>query len=120
MNKKILICDDDEGILHMLAFILEDAGFETICEINSLNVYKAIESGQPDLLLLDLWMPVLSGDQVLRTLKLDGKTSILPVMVISASIEGESIAAQAGANDFIAKPFDIAELIGKVEKLIGR
>lgn len=75
MNKKILICDDDEGILDVLALILEDAGFDTVTEINSLNVYKAIETEQPDLLLLDLWMPVLSGDQVLRMLKIDHKTT---------------------------------------------
>lgn len=115
MNKKILICDDDEGILDMLALILEDAGFDTISEISSLNVYKLIENEQPDLLLLDLWMPVLSGDQVLRMLKLNQVTSSLPVIVISASMEGKNIAALAGANDFIGKPFDINELIRKVQ-----
>jgi DNA-binding response OmpR family regulator len=119
MSKKVLICDDDEGILDMLAMILEDAGFETISEINSLNVNKLIEQEQPDLLLLDLWMPVLSGDQVLKMLKKNPETSNLPVIIISASIEGEKIATEAGANNFIAKPFDLDELIDKVQELLN-
>jgi DNA-binding response OmpR family regulator len=119
MSKKVLICDDDEGILDMLTMILEDAGFETISEINSLNVNKLIEQEQPDLLLLDLWMPVLSGDQVLKMLKKNPETSNLPVIIISASIEGEKIATEAGANNFIAKPFDLDELIDKVQELLN-
>jgi CheY-like chemotaxis protein len=119
MNKKVLICDDDEGILDMLALILEDAGFNTVSEINSLNVNKLIEKEQPDLLLLDLWMPVLSGDQVLKMIKNNPETSNLPVIIISASIEGAKIAAEAGANNFIAKPFDVDELINKVHQLLN-
>ncbi|MGI4728396.1 MAG: response regulator transcription factor [Janthinobacterium lividum] len=119
MNKKILICDDDEGILHMLSFILEDAGFDTIGEANSLNIFKQIRNEQPDLLLLDLWMPVLTGDQVLKTLRVDPDKMNLPVIIISASMEGKNIASEAGANDFLAKPFDIEQLISKVNSLIN-
>lgn len=119
MSKKILICDDDQGILDMVELILEDAGFDIISEINSLNVYKLILAEQPDLLLLDLWMPVLSGDQVLQTLKHSPETNSLPVIIISASIEGKRIAERAGANDFLAKPFDINELISKIQNLIN-
>lgn len=119
MNKKILICDDDEGILDLVALVLEDAGFEAISEINSLNISKVIEKEQPDLLLLDLWMPVLSGDQVLRMIKNNPETCNLPVIVISASIEGKTIATEAGANDFIAKPFDINQLIDSVQNLLN-
>lgn len=119
MNKKILICDDDEGILDMLSIILEDAGFEIISELNSLNIYKVIQNEQPDLLLLDLWMPVLSGDQVLRTIRIDPEKKNLPVIVISASMEGKSIAHEAGADDYLAKPFDIELLIHKVKILLN-
>lgn len=119
MSKKILICDDDEGILDLIAFVLEDAGFEPIAEVNSLNVSKVIEKEHPDLLLLDLWMPVLSGDQVLKMLKNNPETSSLPVIVISASIEGKDIAAKAGANDFIAKPFDISQLVNSINHVLN-
>lgn len=118
-DKKILICDDDEGILDMLELILEDTGYITIPERNSLNIHGIIEKQNPDLLLLDLWMPVLSGDQVLKTLRSNSATRDLPVIIISASREGQRIAAEAGATEFIAKPFNFDELIEKIQKSIG-
>jgi CheY-like chemotaxis protein len=117
-NKKILVCDDDEGILDMVSFVLEDSGYEVIPEKNSMNVYSQIEKEQPDLLLLDLWMPVLSGDQVLRVLKSNPETSTLPVIVVSASTEGQKIAQDAGASNFIAKPFDIDQLVKMVNRML--
>lgn len=119
MSKKILICDDDEGILDLLTMLLEDNGFDVIAEQSSLNVYKIIESEHPDLLILDLWMPVLSGDQVLRMLKNNPATQTLPVMIISASMEGKQIAVLAGANDFMAKPFDVNTLVERVKKFLS-
>jgi DNA-binding response OmpR family regulator len=107
INKTIIICDDDEGILEMLAIILEDSGYNVIAEQNSLNLYNLIEQKKPDLLLLDLWMPVLSGDQVLLHLRSQPATKMLPVIVLSASTDGPEIASKAGATDYIAKPFDI-------------
>jgi DNA-binding response OmpR family regulator len=118
-NKKILICDDDEGILDMLELILEDSGFSIIAVKNSLQIYDEIKKAQPDLIVLDLWMPVLSGDQVLRSLRKSPDTTQLPVIVISASREGQRIANEAGANDFIAKPFDMDLLVSTVKKLVA-
>ncbi len=118
MSKKVLVCDDDEGILDMVSFVLEDSGFEVIPESNSLNVSSLIEKEKPDLLLLDLWMPVLSGDQVLKMLRSNPETKDLPVIVISASTEGQKIAQEAGASAFIAKPFDIDQLIDRVETIL--
>jgi DNA-binding response OmpR family regulator len=119
MNKKILVCDDDEGILEMLEIILETMGYAIIPEKNSLNIYNVIEKEKPDLVLLDLWMPVLSGDQVLRTLRRNPATSQLPVIVISASTEGKKIATEAGANAYIAKPFDMQYLVSNIQKLVN-
>ncbi|WP_238381738.1 response regulator [Mucilaginibacter pedocola] len=118
-NKTILICDDDEGILDMLELILEETGYRIIPVKNSLLIYEEIEKQSPDLILLDLWMPVLSGDQVLRTLRKNPETNNIPVIVISASREGQRIANEAGADDFIAKPFDLDQLVNRVQKLIA-
>ncbi|WP_228084977.1 response regulator [Mucilaginibacter sp. JRF] len=118
-NKTILICDDDEGILDMLELILEETGYKIIPIKNSLHIYDEIEKQNPDLILLDLWMPVLSGDQVLRTLRKNPETKSLPVIVISASREGERIANEAGANLFLAKPFDLDILIDRVQEIIA-
>lgn len=117
-NKKVMVCDDDRGILDLIELIMEDAGFLVISEINSLNAISRIEKEKPDLLILDIWMPVLSGDQVLKSIKGSSRMANLPVIMYSASTEGEGIAKAAGADDYIAKPFDLDELMDKVNRLM--
>jgi DNA-binding response OmpR family regulator len=118
MIKKIMICDDDAGILEMMEMIIEEYGFEVISEANSLNVLSRLEQEKPDLLLLDIWMPLLSGDQVLKSIKGNSKFVDLPVIMYSASTEGQMIASCCGADDYIAKPFDMDDLEAKIRKLI--
>ncbi|MHA4894670.1 response regulator [Pedobacter sp. PWIIR3] len=119
MRKKIMICDDDQGILEMMEMILDEYGFDVITETNSLNVLKGLERENPDLLLLDIWMPILSGDLVLQNIKADTRFNQLPVIMYSASSEGRSIAETAGADDYVAKPFNIDDLDKKIRKLIN-
>lgn len=118
-KKKVLICDDDKGILEMLELALENENINIITEPNSLNIYKLIEEEKPDLLLLDLWMPVLSGDQILKNLRGHINTRNLPVIVISASTDGEHIAKESGATDYVAKPFDVDDLYSKIYRLMS-
>lgn len=119
IKKKIIVCDDDEGILDMMSLVLESDTLEVITESNSLNLQELIAKQHPDLLLLDLWMPVLSGDLILRQLREQEATKKLPVIVISASRDGEQIARENGATGFLAKPFDVDELSGRVQELIN-
>ena len=118
-TKTIMICDDDEGILDMLEIVLEDNGYHIIPVQSSLDIYEIIEKEHPDLLLLDLWMPVLSGDQVLKGIRKNPKTQALPVIIISASRDGKQIANDAGANDFMAKPFDLDFLLNKIQQYLN-
>jgi len=118
-NKKIMVCDDDQGILDVLQMLLESEGFDVITEINSTNLVKEMKTNLPDLLLLDLWMPVLSGDQVLKALRTTKEFEHLPVIVLSASVDGSSIANGAGATDFVPKPFDMDDLIVKIKGLLS-
>lgn len=118
-TKKILICDDDLGILEMLELLLEETGYQIIAEPNSLNVRSILERESPNLVVLDLWMPVLSGDQVLKMIRENAVTKDVPVIVISASTDGKEIANKAGATAFLAKPFDVDELINMVEKYVA-
>ena len=118
-NKKIMVCDDDQGILDVLQMLLESEGFDVITEINSTNLIKEMKTNLPDLLLLDLWMPVLSGDQVLKSLRTTEEFEHLPVIVLSASVDGSSIANGAGATDFVPKPFDMDDLIIKIRGLLS-
>jgi len=117
-NSKIMVCDDDQGILDVLQMLLESEGFDVYTEINSTNLIKEMKSQSPDLLLLDLWMPVLSGDQVLKALRSTEEFENLPVIVLSASVDGSNIAGNAGATDFMPKPFDMDDLIVKIRQLL--
>jgi DNA-binding response OmpR family regulator len=114
-NCKVLICDDDPGILDMLELVLSGEGYEVIPESNSLRVAGVIKDKRPEIVLLDLWMPVLSGDQVLRNLRQNESTADIPVIVFSASTDGRMIAMEAGASDFVSKPFDLDLLINKIQ-----
>ncbi|RYE30082.1 MAG: response regulator [Sphingobacteriaceae bacterium] len=116
MNKKILVCDDDADILEMLVMLLENYGYEVISEHHSFNVLKAIDTEKPGLLIVDLWMPVMSGDEIVKQLRSYPKTQFLPVIVMSACIDGKQTATAAGASHFISKPFDIFNLLAKVEQ----
>lgn len=119
MDKKILICDDDVGILEMLEMMLEETGHTVIAEVNSLNVTSVLDWQKPDLVILDLWMPMLSGDQLLRMIRSTPAYRHLPVIIISASRDGEKIATSHGASAYISKPFDYYHFLSVVESFLG-
>lgn len=118
MDKKVMICDDDKGILEMMEIIVEDYGYRVCTEANSMKLITTMEREKPDILLLDIWMPLLSGDQVLKNLRADPKFQMLPVIMYSASFEGAAIAKKTGADDYLPKPFDINILIEKIQNLL--
>ncbi|RYF26004.1 MAG: response regulator [Flavobacteriales bacterium] len=115
-KKKILICDDDPGIMDLMEVILVDSGYEVFAASNSLLVKALIEKETPDLVILDLWMPVLSGDLVLQLIRQMPERSELPVVAISAGRDAKRIATEAGANAFVAKPFDIDHFLAIVSQ----
>lgn len=113
-----MICDDDAGILEVLQMMLDIEGYTVFTESNSTNLIKQIIQNKPDLLLMDLWMPVLSGDQLLRTIRTTKELDHLPVIILSASVDGNEIAENAGANGFIAKPFDMDAVSEKIQYIL--
>jgi len=119
MNQKIVICDDEQEILDITQMILEDEGFEVIAVIDSTLVEDIIERERPDLLLIDLWMPRLAGNEVISALRKNATIQEIPVIVISASRDGKQIAYASGADDFLEKPYDIDALVEVVRKRIA-
>ncbi|SDE96714.1 two-component system, NtrC family, nitrogen regulation response regulator NtrX/two-component system, sensor histidine kinase ChiS [Mucilaginibacter pineti] len=113
---KILVCDDEQEILDITQLILEDSGHDVTAIINSNEVVSHIENQQPDILLIDLWMPGLSGDQVITQLRTNINIINLPIIVISASKDGRAVAFAAGADDFLEKPYDMDALLIMVAK----
>ena len=116
--KKIMIADDDPAILDSVGLLLEFEGYE-VQTTPDAAILLTMETGFPDLLLLDIWMSGTDGRDICRHLKKQKLTSKLPIVLISASREIEQSAIDAGANDFLAKPFEVNDLIKKIEQHIS-
>lgn len=114
--KKILVCDDDKGILEVLRIILENNDYEVETVSNGRGIEKKVKAYKPDLILLDIWMPGIEGKEITKLLKRDRATGNIPLVIISALNDTDKIAREVGADDFLVKPFDINVLLDKVKK----
>src|SRR5215207_268683 len=115
MEKKVLVADDDPAILDAIEMMLALEGYEVDTTVNGETIYK-MEKEYPDVLLLDIWMSGQDGRELCKYLKKNPHTSHIPIIMISASRDVERSAKEAGAEDFLAKPFDMDELLEKVKK----
>jgi CheY-like chemotaxis protein len=115
--KRILISDDDEGILDAIKTMCEVLGYEVHIVADGNEVMEAVKQLKPDLLLLDIWMSGVDGREVCQQLKADPTTSELPILMISASQQIKTSALNCGANDFLAKPFEMTAMMEKIETL---
>lgn len=115
--KRIIIADDDPGILDAVGILLEFEGYE-VCSTPDGAALLTMENGFPDLVLLDIWMSGVDGRDICRQLKQQPHTSDIPVVLLSASNDIARSAIEAGADDFLAKPFDMADLLQKIEKYV--
>jgi CheY-like chemotaxis protein len=118
-NRKIMVADDDPAIVDALHLLLEDEGYDVMSTVDGETVPKMKEQ-YPDLLLLDIWMSGINGGDICRQLKQQKGTCDIPVILISANRDTEAIARESGADDFLLKPFDIDDLLGKIEKYLKR
>ena len=118
-NKKILIVDDDENICELLRLYLEKDGFSTIVANDGGQALSAAQINNPDLILLDIMMPVLDGWQVCREIR---KTSNVPIIMLTA--KGETfdtvLGLELGADDYVTKPFDSKEVVARIKAVLRR
>lgn len=120
MGKKILIVDDDSSIVESLKYVFEDAGFTVESYEDGSFVKNHFNSMKPDVILLDYWLPGENGGDITKKLKAHKDTKNIPVLIISASYNIRELVKQAGADDFIPKPYDIDDLVNKVESYISK
>jgi DNA-binding response OmpR family regulator len=113
--KKILVVDDDEDILGIVKYILESDGLEVFTHNTGLAVNEAIDSVKPDLVLLDIGLPGKSGTDVCKEIK---ATYTIPVLFFSAHSNQEKALSICPAEGFIAKPFDINDLVSTVQSYV--
>lgn len=114
MDKKtILIVDDEPDILRLTSLRLKKLGFDVITAVDGKQALDVIRNEKPDLVLLDLALPLLNGDEVCKRIKKDEKVKHIPIILFTAHSDTMTAekAKEFGADDYIIKPFDPDELI---------
>ncbi|MBN2214284.1 MAG: response regulator [Bacteroidales bacterium] len=118
----ILVVDDSTTNIVLLEAILEEKGYKIYTALNAREAYNIIAKHQPDLILLDLLMPKISGFDFLKEIKKNKDTKETPVIIVSALVDDENTdkILNMGAIDFVKKPIDIQYLVDKVESILHK
>jgi two-component system, cell cycle response regulator DivK len=119
---KILVVDDSTTNVVLLEAILDEKGYQIETALNAKEAYSIIEKETPDLILLDLLMPKISGFDFLEEIRKNQKTVNTPVIVVSALTDEENIEKimKMGAIDFVKKPIDLQYLVERVESVLKK
>ncbi len=117
--RRILLADDEEDIKTIVKMFLETNGYEVVTAFDGLDAIEKVKESKPDLVLMDIMMPVIDGIEVTRQLKADEATRDIPIVMLTAAAKSAMVeqALQAGAVDYIAKPFDperLTEVIANI------
>ena len=117
---KVLIVDDNAQNLELLQAYLEELDCETVAAYDGPEALDLVAKSPPDLLLLDIMMPKMSGFEVCRRLKSDPKTSAIPIIMVTALNEFGDIerGVESGTDDFVSKPVNKLELVVRVKTML--
>jgi DNA-binding response OmpR family regulator len=118
----VLVADDDDDIRDLVAFRLDRAGYEVLRAGDGQQALDLAKEHRPDLAVLDVMMPKLTGYDVTRELRADAATSRIPVILLTARVQEADVARgfEAGADDYVKKPFSPQELKARVQAVLGR
>jgi two-component system response regulator VicR len=119
MEKKILVVDDEKPIADILQFNLRKEGYEVYCAYDGIEALKMVEEIQPDLILLDIMLPLKDGMEVCREVR---KKYEMPIIMLTAkdSEIDKVLGLELGADDYVTKPFGTRELIARVKANLRR
>ena len=122
MTRKIVLAEDEPQIARLIEFKLKKEGYDVTWRENGEEALKAIKADKPDLILLDIMMPVMDGYEVLRRLKEDENLTDIPVIMLTARAQEKDVVKgiDLGAEDYITKPFHPAELLARVKRILGK
>ncbi len=120
--KKILIVDDEHDIVESVKFVLEASDYTCYCAYNGEDGLRLAKEISPDLIILDVMMPKINGYKISRLLKFDSKYKDIPILMVTArSQEGDKlIGEETGANEYITKPFEMDEIVAKVDEYLKK
>jgi len=119
---RLVVADDQDDLLAMMKDILEMQGYNVRTAVNGEEALTLVRADPPDIVILDLWMPIKDGFTVCKELKEDPAFFHLPVILLSAANETENKiqGMELGADDFVTKPVDIAELLARIKMILRR
>lgn len=120
MKKRVLICDDDPDILFICSYVFEKQGCEVNTSTHCNNIIEMVSEVKPDIILMDNWIPDTGGIVASRTIKSHDNFKNIPIVYFSANNDIKALAQQAGADAFLAKPFDLEELEKLIEGLMSK
>lgn len=120
MQKKVLIIDDEEEVVSLLTIRLKDAGFKTVSALDGKKGLELAEKEQPDIIILDIMMPLLDGYQFCLLLHADVRLKHIPVIMLTClDNQVDKVAGKAfGVADYFTKPFDSAHLIERIKTIV--
>jgi DNA-binding NtrC family response regulator len=119
-NKKVIIFDDDEDILSICTYVLEERGWEVHTFTNCNSVAQKVAQIGPDVILMDNRIPDAGGIEATQKLKSTDSLKDIPVIYFSADSDIQSLAAHAGAEAFLAKPFDLYDMEKIIDKTLKK
>lgn len=117
MKKRILAVEDDSDILWMVEYILTEQGFEVYTSLDGKNILEEVEKTHPDLILMDVRLPGADGRELCRIIRTADKR--IPIILMSAHLDYAEAFREVCANDFMPKPFDIDDLIRRIQKQLA-
>jgi len=121
MGKKILIVDDELDLLKVTLLRLKKTGYEVFGGVDGQEALNLARQIIPDLIILDVYLPVINGDDVAKRLKKDDELKHIPIILISANpMTLDERVMECGADGYLAKPYEHDELIGMVKKVLGQ
>jgi DNA-binding response OmpR family regulator len=117
----VLIADDDPDILALVTFKVKQAGYHLVTATDGAAALAAARATTPDLVVLDVSMPRMSGLEVCRELRADAATAKVPVLLLTARAQEADIEAgfDVGADDYVVKPFSPRELVARIAAILG-
>ena len=118
-QKIVLVIDDQQDILDFLHDLLELEGYQVIATFKGDYLEKMRQERLPDLILLDVFLSGQDGRQIVKDLKGQEQTRMIPVILFSAHLNVEATARASGADEFLAKPFNMDDLLVKVHAFLG-
>jgi CheY-like chemotaxis protein len=120
MCKKILVVDDEPDLLKVTLVRLEKTGYEVYGGTDGWEALDIARRVIPDMMILDVYLPMMNGDEVVKILKKDDALKHIPVILITANAMAlDERTRECGADGYLTKPFEPEELIGTVKKMLG-